>query len=699
MGIFKEEYKEKIYAGVLGKIIGVYLGIPVEGWEYEKIRETYGEIWNYVQAQTGKTLVVADDDTSGTFGFFKTIEDNQYDFSITAKDIGDTWLNYIFENRTVLWWGGMGNSVEHTAYENLKRGIRAPESGSLKRNGPVMANQIGAQIFMDAYAMMCAGDPERAVWYAGQCARVSHDDLAANAAEFLASMEAMAFDERDVKRIFDFCVRYVRFPELRKLIDEVRELTEREKDWRKIRDWMNLHYGYHLYPGSCPIIPNHGMVLASILAGGDDFAKALMIAVSSGWDTDCNAANVGCFNGIRLGLSGLEAGADLRGPVADRIFVVTADGGSCISDAVQESRKIIKAAQLLKGCAADTEEKRFAFEFPGSVQGFSKCPMFPYENSDIRLANHGKGLEIQINGLARGCRGRISTPTFLDASDEQNRETIASPTLYEGQTVRAAVKSECDKNPEARIYIGYIDAYCERHILHGRWRSLKKGETTLDWKVPSVEGMPVCRVGIEFQSQSRFEGTLTLLWMDWKGAPEIFEQKGILMKNIWDTKPFWARAFVSGAQHFSPNLNHTYCISHNQDHGLATIGTKDFRDYFVEAGVTLSIHQKAGLVARSVGHRRYYAAVLEGGNRLSIIKRKDEKLWYLGSAEVEYQQFVPYILRLEVCGKDLRTVFGEVELKVTDTEQPYLCGGAGFLADTGTMFVDGFRLGRLEGEA
>ena len=104
MGIFKEEYKEKIYAGVLGKIIGVYLGIPVEGWEYEKIRETYGEIWNYVQAQTGKTLVVADDDTSGTFGFFKTIEDNQYDFSITAKDIGDTWLNYIFENRTVLWW-------------------------------------------------------------------------------------------------------------------------------------------------------------------------------------------------------------------------------------------------------------------------------------------------------------------------------------------------------------------------------------------------------------------------------------------------------------------------------------------------------------------------------------------------------------------------------------------------------------------
>ena len=28
--------KEDIYAGVLGKMIGVYLGRPVEGWTYEK---------------------------------------------------------------------------------------------------------------------------------------------------------------------------------------------------------------------------------------------------------------------------------------------------------------------------------------------------------------------------------------------------------------------------------------------------------------------------------------------------------------------------------------------------------------------------------------------------------------------------------------------------------------------------------------
>ncbi len=37
------QLRNQIYAGVLGKIIGVYLGRPVEGWSYEKIQDTFGE--------------------------------------------------------------------------------------------------------------------------------------------------------------------------------------------------------------------------------------------------------------------------------------------------------------------------------------------------------------------------------------------------------------------------------------------------------------------------------------------------------------------------------------------------------------------------------------------------------------------------------------------------------------------------------
>ena len=41
---FPANYVERVYAGVLGKIIGVYLGRPIEGWTYDKISAEVGEV-------------------------------------------------------------------------------------------------------------------------------------------------------------------------------------------------------------------------------------------------------------------------------------------------------------------------------------------------------------------------------------------------------------------------------------------------------------------------------------------------------------------------------------------------------------------------------------------------------------------------------------------------------------------------------
>jgi hypothetical protein len=74
---------------------------------------------------------------------------------LTPFQIGQTWLNYLIEEKTILWWGGMGNSTEHTAYLRLKNGIPAPHSGSIATNGKIVAEQIGSQIFIDGWAMIC----------------------------------------------------------------------------------------------------------------------------------------------------------------------------------------------------------------------------------------------------------------------------------------------------------------------------------------------------------------------------------------------------------------------------------------------------------------------------------------------------------------------------------------------------------------
>lgn len=124
-----QAYRNKIYAGVLGKMIGVYLGRPVEGWPYQTIIDRFGEIPYYVNKELDLPLIVADDDLSGTFAFFRAVEDNGFPAEVTAEQIGKTWLNYIIEDQSILWWGGMGNSTEHTAYLNLKRGIPPLRAG------------------------------------------------------------------------------------------------------------------------------------------------------------------------------------------------------------------------------------------------------------------------------------------------------------------------------------------------------------------------------------------------------------------------------------------------------------------------------------------------------------------------------------------------------------------------------------------
>ena len=42
------ERLNRCYAGWLGKLAGIRMGAPVEGWEYAKIKETYGELNGYI---------------------------------------------------------------------------------------------------------------------------------------------------------------------------------------------------------------------------------------------------------------------------------------------------------------------------------------------------------------------------------------------------------------------------------------------------------------------------------------------------------------------------------------------------------------------------------------------------------------------------------------------------------------------------
>ncbi len=297
------DYTERVYAGILGKIIGVYLGRPIEGWTYEKITARFGEITHYVHEELGLPLVVTDDDIAGTFTFLRALPDYGNSKELSSQQIGQTWLNYLVENQAILWWGGMGCSTEHTAYLRLKNGIPAPRSGSMALNGKTIAEQIGAQIFIDGWAMVAPGDPELAVRLAGEAARVSHDGEAVIAAQLLAAMESLAFVESDLNKILDAGLKFIPADSLvNRVVADIRGWHAGESDWRKTREKLVERYGYQHYPGVCHVIPNHALIHLALLYGGDDFTRSQMIVNTCGWDTDCNAGNVGCFLGIKNGI-------------------------------------------------------------------------------------------------------------------------------------------------------------------------------------------------------------------------------------------------------------------------------------------------------------------------------------------------------------------------------------------------------------
>lgn len=695
------KYREQIYAGVLGKILGVYLGRPVEGWSYEKIKETFGEVKYYVHDKAGVPLIVADDDISGTFAFFRSIEDNGYSENMTAEDFGNTWLNYIIENRTILWWGGLGRSTEHTAYLNLKNGIPAPKSGSIEMNGQTLAEQIGAQIFIDAIAMACPNNPKLAVDLVHKAASVSHDGLAVEAACHLAALESMAFEEKSIDVLLDRAGEYINNPLLKNVIADVRDICSKEKDWRKVRDYLDPKYGYDVFQGCCHMVPNHAMVIASIILGGDDFQKSISIASSAAWDTDCNAGNVGALNGIRLGLSGINAGADFRTPVADLMYVVTSDGGSVVTDAVIESRRILKTAAKLAGEEVRISDKRYTFEFPGSLQGFQPCDYGMDQNavgSLGNLNNRGKtnGLVIGCNALADGVTARIATQTFIDFSKlARNFSTIASPTLYSSQVVKTMAWVIDEGEVWMRPYILYYDINDEVQIIHGEYEKLTRYDKTYEWEVPDTQGMSIFKLGYEFKSEKRFYGRIAIKEIDWKGAPKYFAQKGMLMTSIWNTNPLWLAGFSASAAQFAADFKHTYCISHVEENGLVTIGSVDWDNYSVSSTAFYSLHQNGGLVIRSVGHKRYYGAVLENYKDAVLYVQRDGIRTELGRVAFIYEENLPYKLKLTAIGSKLIfEVNGSVVLEAED--ETYSSGGTGFVISKGTMTCDSLIVERCE---
>ena len=519
MNTIPNNYLEKIYAGFLAKSIGVRLGAPVEPafWTHESIKKVHGDITGYVKNFKN---FAADDDTNGPIFFIRALDDYCKNREMTAEDVGNTWLNYSSEAHGMFWWGGYGISTEHTAYLNLLNGIKAPQSGSIQQNGETIAEQIGGQIFIDSWGLVWPGNVEKAAEYAEKAASVSHDGNGIYGGKFIAACIAKAFDTEDINLIIEAGLSVVpndsEFMRVNRAVLDF--YGKNPDDFRACFEMLDKKFGYDRYKGLCHMIPNAGVVTLSLLYGQGSVSRAVEIATMCGWDTDCNAGNVGTIVGVAYGLDKVED--HYRKPINDNLIASSISGSLNIVDIPTFCKELAVWGYRLAGeeLPADLaalsgreagKNLLFDFELPGSTHGIrveSNRLATTYKNTTEEAFSEKRCFNVSLLDHRRSDEVNIFYKPFYridDFNDERYLPTF-SPQVYPGQLLKTAYKVDTLSTEGDILVSFYIRLSHSKKIIKSKLYQITDSDWhPIEWTIPETNGEPIDEIGYKLESNEK----------------------------------------------------------------------------------------------------------------------------------------------------------------------------------------------------
>lgn len=652
-----ERYREKTYAGLLGKNIGIRLGAPVEPtiWTYERIKRFYGEIQGYVKPFIN---FAADDDINGPFYFLRALDDAGLHEFLNPQDVAEAWLNYTREGVGMFWWGGYGVSTEHTAYLNLKHGVRPPESGSARVNGVDLSNQIGGQIFIDTWGFVWPGNLAKAAEFARCAASVSHDGEALHGAAFIAACIAAAYDHDDIDKIVEMSAQLLpETSEYRRVVESVCAFHgEHPESWRRCMEYLIAEWGYDKFGGVCHIIPNAGVCVMALLYGRN-FEKGIEIATMAGWDTDCNAGNVGSILAVMDGLDGISA--HYRSPVNDGVVLSGISGYLNILDLPTYANKLHAMGRFLSGAetAQPWREKEGEIHFDFSLPGSTHC----FRVSDPFLCRLGHGrqggadgrgsLEILFDRLVRGQKCKIFYKSFYrrhDFSDERYMP-VFSPTAYAGQMVSFSIRAERMNGESIAIHPYVHDSNRDRDVCVGGLVVREEEWMDLSFRIPPLDGALVDEIGIVLEgnspAKSKDLGVLYLTDFSISGPAEYSIDLSCQKVEFGSITGF---SHNHGSWELVDGCMQVLCLAHAE----AMTGNYFGRDESIAGSFCLHNGSSALLSVRVQGAMRgYYGGLHEG--KAVLAKTVGGKLEILASVPCNFEHERWYDCDLSVTGQQL----------------------------------------------
>jgi ADP-ribosylglycohydrolase len=704
MAHLKPGYLEKIYAGWLGKIIGIRLGAPVEGWTCDKIKNVYGEMDHY---PVDYRDFAADDDSNGPLFFLRALEDGSPEgrgkFNLTSRAVGEALLNYAPFEHGFFWWGGYGVSTEHTAYLNLRSGIPAPRSGSVGQNGGAVAEQIGGQIFIDTWGLVCPGNPDLAANYAEKAAGVTHGGNGVYGGVFIASCIAHAFDERNIRGIIEKGLSYIpRDCEYAKVVRAVMDFHEKNPAaWRDCFAYIHANWGYDRYPGSCHIIPNTAVIILGLLYGEGDFSRALVITNMCGWDTDCNVGNVGTIMGVACGLEGIDY-EKWRKPINDFLVCSSVVGSMNIMDIPYGALYIARLAWAVAGeklpdpYAGIAAEQIDAchFEYPGSthairVRSTGNRDKFQAELVNSDEAAHTGKRSLKVRVMPPGAAERIfvfKKTHYVPADFHDSRyDPSFSPLLYPGQTVHGSVMLPAYANAaQAALYVHDSESGV---IIEGEKTILKKAVwTELSFTIPPAEGAIIDEAGFVFDlpGERRNPADLCCFIDDLRfgGKADYTVDLARAKLERWPGLHREIAQFsrLKGLWYLEDGRAHLSCA----DFGEVYTGHHSWNDYTASFTIKALTGEDHYVNVRVQGAIRSYAAGFAKGGRL-VFEKNENPYRRLAEVPFAWEPGKDYTITVGARGNHFTiAVDGTDYISHTDNDCPYLSGCVGLSVRNGS---------------
>ena len=683
---------EKLYAGLIGMDAGMRLGAPVENpfWTYERLQSYYGDIRSYLREQRYYT---ADDDVNGPLIFVRALADNAMPETLTSEAVGETWLNYTRRGMGMFWWGGEDVSTEHRAYMNLRRGVKAPRSGSIGENGKTAAEQIGGQIFADAWGLICPGDPARASALAAAAASVSHDGSGVDGARFMAACIAAAYTASSLDEVLDTGLRFL--PEksdYRCVVETVRAYHRAhpaEADFRACRAMIAREFSDEEYPGGYHIVPNAGICILAMLYGKGELGRSIEISVMCGYDTDCNASNIGTILGVLGGLGGVPE--RYRRPINDLVTLSSVSGYLNLVDLSDKAKELGALSCRMYGGALPNGvvcpkpgELRLDFPFPGSTHGLELSDKAEHTLRIVSGKAHS-GMycaELMTDGK---CAGPVdlSFKAMLTRPDlhEERYDPVFTAKVNPGQRVSVWMRSE-QIAPAAVTVTPFVRRAMTGERVCMPAAVLPEREwTEIAFTVPELGGDAVHDVGWTIAVQPdvapwvmgrvyvdeiTVTGTMDYT-VDFSLQREEFSQltpfsfNDCAGKREADAMRLTAEAlpYMSGAQAYTGNYY--------------------LRDTAVAASVTVESGGSGLVLLHGQGTRRYYALGFSAPGECAALRYEDGTVIKLAAVPFAWQPGREYALRAEAKGDTLTlSVDGTPVLEAHDGRYSYGMPGLGF---------------------